>query len=91
VLVLAHRSPGFRDASHPRRSASSVPTLLTLPARVSRPEALCSSHRAAEEASHPHNMCPRFSRTLRTAEWANTTIAAGDTARFKGPVTRSWS
>jgi hypothetical protein len=35
----------IRDASHPRRSASSVPTLLTLPARVSRPRGVCSSHR----------------------------------------------
>ena len=38
-----HRSRGSRDASHPRRSASSVPTILTLPPETADPKASCSS------------------------------------------------
>jgi hypothetical protein len=49
-----HRSRGFRNASHPRRSASSMPTLLN-----PDPEVSCSSHRAADEASHLYDVCPR--------------------------------
>jgi hypothetical protein len=45
--------------SHPRRFASNVPTHFNLPARVSRPRGVCSSHRAADEASHLHYVCPR--------------------------------
>ena len=49
-----HRSRGFQHASHPRRSASSVPPVPTLPARVSRPQGvmqLAPRHRRSEPPS----------------------------------------